>query len=116
MTAWVCSRCGRRDVSVNEARPSLDDRYAVGHCPTCAPIPPPADPRRKPPAIVTVPLVRADRWDPEIPEERRRRRADELFLEKYRDGRVNADDPKIKARAVELIARYDAERVARHSA
>ena len=117
MTAWACSKCGRQDVIVAAARPSLDDRYAVGYCPTCAPVPPPVDPREKPRKTPnpSVPLVRADLWDPAAAAERDRRRSDERFLVAYRDGTIKADDPKNRARASALLGRYEAERLARHS-
>lgn len=68
-TAWVCSSCGGGSVSVVEARPSLDPRYAVGYCIRCTrdPEPDPKDRMRtKPVNKPTVPLVRADVWNADL--------------------------------------------------
>ena len=118
MTRWVCSSCGREDVTVSEARPSLDDRFAVGYCPTCAPAPNAyvdTAVKKRRVAQPVVPLVRADLWDPAVITERKRRHDDERFLSKYRDGKIDANDPKNRERAVALLAKYDAERGARSS-
>lgn len=37
MTAYICSKCGGQRTTVNESRPSVDDRYAVGYCDDCGP-------------------------------------------------------------------------------
>jgi len=52
------------------ARPSIDDRYAVGYCP-CTPQPVSSDPKTPPRERPTVHLVREDIWRPEILDKRR---------------------------------------------
>jgi len=65
---YVCSNCGGGSVEVNEAHPSLDDRYPVGHCMTCTPWPKPKPHPFKEgdliqPARKRVALTRADLFD-----------------------------------------------------
>lgn len=36
MTTWICTHCASYNVSVNLTRPSIDDRYAIGHCDSIA--------------------------------------------------------------------------------
>jgi hypothetical protein len=120
MSAWVCSGCGLSDdVVASLGRPSLDDRYAVGWCPRCAPLPPPDDPtdarrrerKRRPPAK-TVALVRGDAWDPRVLRERLAREADRRLFERVHAGDARLTDAD-RARAAELRARWDAEAAAR---
>lgn len=35
MTAYVCTKCGGGQVQANRARPSIDDRFAIGWCKDC---------------------------------------------------------------------------------
>jgi hypothetical protein len=120
MTAWICSGCGRDDdVVASAGRPSLDDRYAVGWCPRCAPLPPPDDPtearrperKRRPPAK-TVALVHPDAWDPDAFAARRQREADRRLIERVHAGDARLTDAD-RQRAAELRARWDAEAAAR---
>lgn len=68
MTVYICSSCGGGSVEVNEAQPSLDDRYPLGHCVRCTPWPKPKEnPLKKgdfiQPPRKSVALVRADLFD-----------------------------------------------------
>jgi hypothetical protein len=115
MTNWVCANCGGNDVTESAARPSLDTRYAVGFCRSCAPSPTePQDTRKLQRAPSTVPLVRADLFDPQVITDRKQRRADAQFLAKCRDGKVDIRVPANAERQRALLARYDDERLARH--
>lgn len=65
---YVCSSCGGYSVEVNAARPSIDDRYPIGHCVRCTPWPKQVENPMKPgtftqPPRKNVPLVRADVFD-----------------------------------------------------
>lgn len=117
---WVCSSCGGTWVTLSLARPSLDERYAVGYCTTCAPPPPdvpsvdPGDTRPKAKPLPTVPLVRADKWDPTTIKARKQRVADAEFLEKVRTGKLLQNIPEHSKRVRTLLARYEDERAARH--
>lgn len=117
---WVCSSCGGKEVTPSLARPSLDERYAVGYCTTCAPPPdePAVDPGDtalpKAKRLPTVPLIRADKWDPTMIETRNQRLADAEFLEKVRAGKLKQNLPKHRERVRALLGRYEDERAARH--
>ena len=118
MPKWICSSCGADGiVTVSQAKPSLDDRYAVGYCGNCAPVPPPVDPTlarpRRPSPPRTVTLVRSDKWDPETLRRRRDAVADERLLKRYLVGKVDSDSER--KRAHELLVRYDAEAAARRA-
>ena len=66
--SYVCTGCGGSSVEVNPARPSVDDRYPIGHCIACTPWPRlkknPMDPD-KPIQLPrkSIPLIRADLFD-----------------------------------------------------
>ena len=65
---YVCSSCGRTDVTVNLAQPSIDERFAVGYCESCTPEPTydPVKRGTRPMNRSVVALVRADVWKPGI--------------------------------------------------
>ena len=72
---YVCTGCSLRDTEINRARPSLDDRYAVGYCDHCTPIPVPRkDPRHPGTWIVRerklIDLVHPSVWNQEAFEHR----------------------------------------------
>lgn len=75
-TRYVCTRCGGDRTSVSDAHPSLDERYAIGHCDRCTPVPVPPAQR------ATVPLVRADLWTPETLRDRKEARRRERVVRK----------------------------------
>ncbi len=107
---WVCSGCGGEQTTVLEGRPSIDDRYAVGYCVSCNPMPvnDPKDPKlTKPRNRSTSALVRQDVWDPELLRKRREREAEARLLTQFRNGKLRSDADKDRAAAV--IARYAAE-------
>jgi len=104
---WFCSKCGGGSVAVAAARPSLDDRYAVGYCIRCTADPKadPKDPMRtKPVNKPTVPLVRADVWDPgKLAADAERQRIRRLFNDK------NKHDEADYRERERLLAEWDAE-------
>ena len=62
---FVCTGCGSASVEINRARPSVDDRYPLGHCVGCTPWPKPVEHPLRPgektqPPRNTIPLIRAD--------------------------------------------------------
>lgn len=68
MSDYICSNCGGGASEINETRPSIDDRYPLGHCVVCtpwpAPKPNPLNSRQSiQPPRKTVALVRADLFD-----------------------------------------------------
>jgi hypothetical protein len=113
--AWVCTKCGNDRPEVDAARPSLDDRYAVGHC-SCTP---PPNTQLKPgqiklPNWQTVPLIRADRWDPAVVDERRRKAREDKLLNAWREGGKLTADEKVECSAI--IARHRSDARARGNA
>lgn len=90
----MCSKCGMAGARVAETRPSLDDRYAVGFCPKCAPPPSRSEalninrPVRRP----TVQLIRDDLWDASELARRDQAEADRKLLRDFgeadEDGRI----------------------------
>ena len=65
---FVCTGCGSASVEINRARPSVDDRYPLGHCVGCTPWPKPVDHPLRPgektqPPRKTIALIRADLFD-----------------------------------------------------
>ena len=65
---YVCSGCGLRATEINRARPSLDDRYAVGYCDFCTPWPKPKKQKVFPfqevqPERKTIQLVHPAHWN-----------------------------------------------------
>ena len=67
---------------MNRSRPSLDDRYAVGHCPRCTPEPKrnTATGKMVPAVRSTITLIRADLYDPGVEVESRRRKRERLVI------------------------------------
>lgn len=66
--SFVCTKCGGSSTEVNRARPSLDDRYPVGHCVVCTPWPRLKEHPFKRGEVIqpprkTVALIRADLFD-----------------------------------------------------
>jgi hypothetical protein len=104
--AWVCSECGGEQAAPIEARPSIDDRYAVGYCIRCSPIPmidPNDHTKTKPLNRKTVQLVRSDVWDLAVLERRRQlARQRRLFNGKRLDDKDDAE-------RLELRRRWDRE-------
>lgn len=117
---WVCTRCGGGGCSVLDGHPSLDDRFAIGWCDRCTPLPS-FDPAR-PNATKkrgTVPLARdSEKVRAEIARRdqlTRERKLVELVAKgsnKIPDG-PRGDAMRAEARAVQQ--RWDAEALARRS-
>jgi hypothetical protein len=108
---WTCSSCGGAAVKVNEASPSLDERYAVGFCDRCTPEPvfDPRTKRTKPLTRSTVPLVRGPDTAHRIVAERARLRRERQIIAKAKN------DAEHEQRAA-ILARYAAEAEARRVA
>lgn len=123
MTAlgFVCTKCGGGSVSVSEARPSLDDRYAVGFCERCTPevswtAAREAREKRSRPALrPTVPLIRAHLFDPTKVDQEARRRAERRLVAKVVSGKNRGGPPTAveQRQAAEIQARWDREAEAR---
>ncbi len=114
VTNWVCSECGREGAKLNEARPSVDDRYAIGYCESCCPLPvidPNDHQKTKPRNRRVVQLVRSDLWSPDLLAERRRQaRIRQLF---------NGKGPRSAADIEEMAAirrQWESDAEARRSA
>lgn len=66
--SYTCTGCGSESVEINSARPSIDDRYPIGHCFGCTPWPRmvqnPLDAEKwiQPPRK-TIALIRSDLFD-----------------------------------------------------
>jgi hypothetical protein len=71
VTGYVCTNCGGTAVKVREARPSVDDRYALGFCAGCSGSGQKRNERQ---------LCRSDLWRPEILQERKRAEAERELL------------------------------------
>lgn len=64
--SYLCSKCGGSTIEISETRPSLDDRYPLGHCVRCTPWPAQIaapDGTLYQPARAIIPLVRSDAFD-----------------------------------------------------
>lgn len=85
-------------MTVSPARPSLDDRFALGLCSSCSRDSGQAD--ELDPMKVQQ-LVRADAWDPKVLEGQRRRRNERRILRSARE-----DEQQERAR---ILERYRAE-------
>jgi hypothetical protein len=88
---WTCTKCGNDNqarLRVDGARPSLDERYALGYCDDCTPT------RKtvKGPTREHVPLIRSRLFDRERHVEIARARAEAKLLLRYRNGHLMTED------------------------
>ncbi len=100
MAEWTCTRCGGPAKRL-EGFTLLDERYAVGYCDKCTPIPK----KRK---RSTVPVVLTKLWNPAILDERRKSAKEHRLLERSVatvNERPLTDEEKSEARAI--LARYE---------
>lgn len=99
ITRWVCTRCGnddQRGVWADLTRPSLDQRYAVGFCESCAPT------RKSVRGMTreTVVLIRADLFDRAGFVARAAASSDQKLLTKFRRGYPLTEDEVQKVRQI----------------
>jgi hypothetical protein len=107
---YICSNCGSPKTTVRKARPSIDDRYALGYCAACS-----GSGENR----IERNLCRSDVWRPELLAERKRVKAEQKLLRhvvgpqeshKYRGEMVGpppvTDEERTKAR--EILARQEA--------
>lgn len=118
---YVCSKCGGDDVRASEARPSVDDRYAVGFCVRCAPFPKAQTDdlrrKRKPNPPRTVALIRRSLYDPSLLAEVDRLAAEKAIVERAfdrRNGKRIPTDGDVE-RGQAILARWEAEAEARRA-
>lgn len=118
--SWICTRCGGGACSVLDGHPSLDDRFAIGWCDRCTPLPT-LDPRRPHDQKKRGTIVLARDSD-QVREEIARR--DQLIRDRKlveqvfgRSGKV-PDGPRgdaMRAEATRIRQRWAAEAAARRS-
>ena len=98
---YVCSRCGGDAVSLIEGRTNFDERYPIGHCERCTPVPKPriqkgTGPRSGREAVWhtptrrTIALVRADLDDPDERAHRAKVKHARGLARKLHDPKLNA--------------------------
>lgn len=117
MTKWMCSRCGGSNVQVSAARPSIDDRFAVGYCDRCTPEPlfDPRTQKYKPVVRATVALAPDSDKTRDAINARDRAVAERKLVEKALAGDARLTQAQ-RDEAAAIRRRWDSEAEARRSA
>lgn len=107
--SYVCSKCGGGSVEPVASRPSLDDRYAVGHCARCTPRPKLVNGKMRPAVRSTVALVRADLYDDDRARAAARHRRERTVVRRAAGLTKGRPSDADLAESRRIHARWDAE-------